>query len=326
MGRQAYLEVANFICKFGDDLVMNDFYDEIIVPAFKSDSKRTIWGTTFFFHNVTTGRLNENEPQSEAVFGRLIRLTTLRREQIYDDNSNRLIVDPKSLATAPSAIFALLRKNHRLLFVREQSDSPTIKQFGSTAKRFITQTHLNYVNAQHDESRDSAKGLQIPKRHILKRVPVPEVEVLPVYSHDSLEAFVNRFKELQVVRISIAETNNEADYSNLIKQLRASKKNTNSHNTTVEHRNPQGLEKAEVVKQLKPASQGNAHIKLTGKDKNGDELVGNNENFNVRVPLGEIGRSLHATATRLYDIFKDLLKKGVVEVGQPLDQRDPGKR
>jgi hypothetical protein len=108
--------------------------------------------------------------------------------------------------------------------------------------------------------------------------------------------------------------------------MRESKKETKSVKTFVEHHNTKGLKKSAVADQLKPASQGNALIRLRGIDKNGDKLTGNNMDFNVRVPVTKTGTSPLSIAKSLFKDFEKLVKKGVVTVGeQPIKGKNPKK-
>ena len=129
-----------------------------------------------------------------------------------------MVPKPASMETAPSSLFALVLESHRLLFVREQSDSPSIGQFGSTARSFIRSTHMGYINGLHEEARNS-EGKKPTKKALLKQLPIPDVEVVAIFSSESLTAFVNRYKELQVMRVSLAETNNEIDNAEFFKQF-----------------------------------------------------------------------------------------------------------
>ncbi|MGK7933145.1 MAG: hypothetical protein AB4041_17170 [Microcystaceae cyanobacterium] len=44
------LEFANFICRFGDNLVLLDLLEEIIIPAFTDEHlQRSYRDTSFFF-------------------------------------------------------------------------------------------------------------------------------------------------------------------------------------------------------------------------------------------------------------------------------------
>lgn len=325
MARQSYLEIANFICKFGEKKVFADLFDEVIVPAYQSNLHRKRRETSFFFLDVDDVELVAKDPNSRAIVGRLVKETELHRVQVFDASSGKLVPDERSLPTAPSSIFALLHNSHRLLYVREQSDSPSIAQFSGTSRVFIRRMHLNYINDEHATSKQQPGDRRITKKSLLTDIPIPDIEVVPIFSTESLATFVNRYKELQVMRIAIAETNNEVDNTEFFRQLRESKKETNSHKSVVEHRNPKGLKKSAVIDQLKPAAQGNALIKLRGVDGSGDKLIGNNENFNVRVPIAKTAANPIAVAKSLFAEFNKLVRKGVVTLGERSDKRKSSK-
>src|SRR5688500_388311 len=107
-----------------------------------TDSRRRVQQSTYFFVDVHEGLLDDTDNSSQGICGRVVKETELYRRQAFDEKTGKLVIDPKTLQTAPSSIFVLLRTSHRLLYVRELSDAPSINQFRSTAKVFIEMAHV----------------------------------------------------------------------------------------------------------------------------------------------------------------------------------------
>lgn len=49
MPKKSELEFANFILRFGQERVLMDYLEEIVIPAFSSGLERSYGETTYFF-------------------------------------------------------------------------------------------------------------------------------------------------------------------------------------------------------------------------------------------------------------------------------------
>lgn len=314
MARDLELEVANFVCRFTDTLMLVDLLDEVVLPAFFSDSRRTYAQTDYFFTTPRFEYLNKSDPASLALTCRFIKDTVLKRHQYYTPEDG-IVPDEQSLQSAPSAIAALLLANHRLLYVREVPSAPSLTQFGSTFRYFMRNAVMAYRSSLFEQGRQS--GERPTKKKLAEQVPVPDISVVPVVSSESLKDFVDRFETLSAVKIEIAPTNNELDNGPLFAKLRDSKKQVGAAKTVVMHKNPEGLNKTGIVKHLEAAKQGNALVEMRGTDKQGDELTGNNEHFSVRANLGMAEAPIEQTTRAAFGKYEELVGNQVIDLGKP---------
>jgi hypothetical protein len=141
VARQQYLEIANFILRFGDRLKMIDLFTEIVLPAFVGGAERTYKDTRYMFLDVNLVKLEHKGRKYPAVAGRFVKDTKLKRAQLFDYDKKGLVKSEVTLDTAPSSVFALILEGHRLLYVREQSDSPGLDAFRSTILKFVTTSY-----------------------------------------------------------------------------------------------------------------------------------------------------------------------------------------
>ena len=190
MARQLEVEVANFVCRFGD-LVLLDLLDEVVLPAFTSDAHRKQKETDYFFMNQEFRYLEKNDVSSLALCCRLVKNTMIRRHQIYSREEG-IIPDEKALESAPSAVAILLLQSHRLLYVREVPSAPSMTQFGSTFAHFMKPQVMAYRDAVFQQRKKNNKSLK--KRLINHEIPFPDLSIVPVVSSESLKDFMNRFK------------------------------------------------------------------------------------------------------------------------------------
>lgn len=313
MDRPLDLEIANFVCRFGEKLVLNDLLEEVVLPAFFREDTRRYGGTEYFFTDQKFGYLKRNNVDSLALRCRFIKNTVLRRHQVYSPTEG-LVSDEKSLESAPSAIAVLLLKSHRLIYLREVPFAPTPAQFGTTFQNFLKLQMTTYHHALYQEALRT--GARVTKKSLRTRFPFPTVDVVPVVSSESLKHFVNRFELLNTLKIEVAPTNSELDNSEFFKMLRASKQKVDSQKTVVQHQNSKGLDKDGCIAHVEAAKQGNARIQMKGVDANGDALIGNNENFSVHASV-EPGDGVEERAKDAFEKYEELVDEKVIDVGKP---------
>lgn len=315
MPRPLEVEVANFICRFGKPVLL-DLLDEVVLPAFFSDDRRTYMETEYFFMDQSFRYLVKNDVSSLALCCRLVKNTIIRRHQVYRKEKG-IVPDPKSLESAPSAIAVLLLQSHRLLYVREVPSAPSMTVFGSTFAKFMKSQVMSYRQALYEERKKAGKKPK--KKHINEEVQVPDVSVVPVVNNESLKDFVARFDVLNSLKIEVAPTNNELDNEDFFKSLRIRKSEVGSTRTVVQHANAKGLDKQGCLKQVQAAKQGNLLIEMRGKDDSGDELKGDNEAFSVRANLPTASANVQKCADAAFAKYNELIESEVVQVGKPVD-------
>jgi hypothetical protein len=300
------LFVANFVCRFGEDLVLLDLFREIVVEAFlKPGRERTYANKKYFFFKPQLLDLTAHGKVEKAIAGRLIKQTTVGREQVLRDGE--LVQDIQELESAPSSLFVLLLSNHKLLLVRETRDAPGLEAFESTARRFIFDAHREYLDTLREAIGE--QGERVTNAELLAQVPKPTVEVVPLSTGSSLELFIGRFATLSSVQVRLVEPNDELDNAALFEHIRDAKEETGATSATLELKNgsQEGLDKEAVVELLEdPVSQGNSKIKLAGKDQNGESLRGNNEDFKLIVPIDLNVDTIKQAAIKIYNKFKSI--------------------
>ncbi|QDT83832.1 hypothetical protein [Gimesia chilikensis] len=312
MAKKLELEVSNFIVRFGENYVLNDLLDEIVLPAFFSNSIREYRDTTYFFHEPQFIYLEKDNADSLALVCRFVKDTVLRRHQIYSPNEG-IIADEHEINSAPSAIAILLLQSHRLLYVREVPGAPTAKQFGSTFKYFMNTATLNYQSAYYDEWKDSSEKLT--KKKIRELFPIPDVDVVPLVASESLKEFLERFKQLKILKVELAATNNEIDNDEFFRLWRKINNGMDGKKSVVSYRSNEGLDTEGCYEYVEAAKQGNALVELKGEDQKGDNLVGTNENFSVKAQLSEDGKTRASRVKESFVKYKELLTDNVVDIG-----------
>lgn len=198
--------MANFNITFGEeDKPMLAYFDTIIYPAFKSSEKRKSnysKDTYFFFEDVEVRELKGEY----VLVGNLIKKTKV---EIKTDHVNGKLIEKNEVhTTAPFSRFIILLKNHRMILVKNQKESPTLKNFEYTfdknAKDIIKKHNQNLVG-------NSDYSLRYPSISTnVVALPISETVKQVLHEVDKINSFKMRFFPL----------NGDLDFSDLCRDNR----------------------------------------------------------------------------------------------------------
>lgn len=313
MPRKHQLEFANFILRFGEDRVLLDLAEEIVIPAFTSlNLERSYGETRHFFHDVEILNFGDDENPILCIVGRYIKDTVVKREQVFDDEIDQLVKDTDSLHTSPSAIFVLILNNHRLMYFKETAYAPNLLTFQKTISVFLKQKYQDFIDFQHEQT-------GIDKSQLYREYDPPSLEIVPLTNEETISEFVNQYELLKTVEIKLLSTNNEMDNNGFFEQARQAKDDVQSNVTTITHNNGKnGLSKGAIIQQLESALRlGNSKVKLKGEDSQGNKIEGSNETLKIKAYLAEIPQSIRGIAARSFNTFQGLVNQGTIRLGRP---------
>lgn len=338
---------ANFVCHFGEAELL-DYLDEIVIPAFTGGGVRTFKDGTYRLNSVEILDLGTAKAHSDlALCGRFIKDMVVRSEQRYDAETDTVVPDRKQMETAPSALFALLLASHKLIYLSETAHAPGLESFRSTIASLLGKARVAYIDGIHmrsglgvltpeekmrfsgvadadsfdgqtaalpSEDADEGTPTKLTKRRLRELVPPVDLEVLPLSNDEELRAFVARFKTLQSATLRLVKPNSELDNDDFLAQVRGKAEKAGSQTSTLVYRNPDGLNKAQIVAQFETAAaEGNTEIKLDGKDQVGQTLRGSNNEFKVVSYLTSLPADLRRTARAMFLLFKQQRGSGLIK-------------
>jgi hypothetical protein len=313
--RQHVASFANFVCRFGEEKVLLDYVEDIIIPAFVDDKMIRSYGRTHFFFYETKLVVLDDEPASPVlgIAGRFIKNTQLTREQIFDPVKG-LVHDEASMPSAPSAHFVLVLNSHRLIYFPETAHAPDLNTFGATALAFIREKHKDFINRRYNELKED--GEKVTKKQLYIDHPAPSLEVVPISGDEEIAAFVRRYSVLKKIELRLIEPNDEIDGEELFNEIRDYLRPLQPDTTKIEIRNPDGLDVEEAVPRIQAATQtANQEVKLTGLDENGNNLTGDNHTFKVGAPIEVIPPTSKGLTQKLYSTFETLKASGTIKIG-----------
>jgi hypothetical protein len=174
---------------------------------------------------------------------------------------------------------------------------------------------MQFHSSEYDRRRADEK---ITKKQLKEELPIPDVHVTPITSKEALRTFIKRFESLTTLKVEIAPTNNELDNEEFFEDARGAQEQVGSSKTTLTHHHAKGLDKKGVLGHVEAAKQGNLRVQMSGKDKNGDDLKGNNEDFSVKASLGTTEVGFDEGLEKSYSRYKDLKDAKVVTEGKQL--------
>lgn len=303
------MEMGNLTCRFGEKLVLLDLFDEIIHPAFFGNLTRSYDETKYFFEKV---KLFKSEEGDLVIAGRLIKDTIIEREQIYVKGVG-LVDSVQKLESAPSSVFALILKNHRLVYLRENRGAPSMETFRSTLLNFIRNKHRTFLEEKYRE--EKAKNSKANWTQVLEKFPLPTLELIPLTSDNDIEGFLAKYSLIKTVEFRFSDRNDETDNNDFFEDAQMRKDRIGSKLTTIKHANNKGLNKDMVTVEVKEGlSQGNQAIKVTGIDQNGDSLNGNNESFQVKIPFETSAKKPQTIAKKLVKKMSELAAQRIISL------------
>lgn len=321
MAYKKKLEFANYTLNFGKEKVLLDLFDEVVFPSFEEKRyfKRVAQHSEFFFLDTELVVLEDN-PQKPVIgiTGRIVKNTTLKREQLLDDDHN-LVEDLRVLDSAPSSQFLLILNNHRLILCKEYAGAPSLSNLQSVSQFCITNRYKEFINEKFDESiatYDKESDDPKPtKKALREEFPQPKLRVTPLSNEENLEAFLKRFSKIDKVTIKLQQTNKEEiDNDDFWNYANSTRVKMNSNTAKVEFSNTKdGLNSESVYEQTNSAvALGNSAVDFLGCDNSGDRIKGNNDDFSLTVDLDDLPKSTNLAARSNYNKFKQMVQMGAI--------------
>lgn len=152
-------------------------------------------------------------------------------------------------------------------------------------------------------------------RNALKiEYPLPDINLIPIASDQNIREFIDRFSLLQFASIEYILPNQDWDVSDLDVAIREKAELAASTKTILSFNNKNGLNIEPIAEQIQIAGDANTEIILSGKDKAGDKLRGNNEDFKFLSTVPELSPSLSIASVTLYDKLIRYVEAGIIKV------------
>jgi len=305
------MQIANFICRFGEKFVLLDLFEEVVMSAFTiSKRKRTYSDAEYFLIGVKLVRF----PDGELAFvGRHVKDTLIERDQILVNGEIKK--DYIAIESAPTSFFVLLLSNHKLLYVQETAGAPNIAQFATTMGQFLGNAYSEWAREKYD--RVNAEGRRLTWKQLREQYPPPTLEVTKIATESSVTAYVEKFRVINTVEVKVFSTNHELDNSPIFGEMREIKEEISADQVVLRssRAGKVGLEKGGVAKLISSqAEDGNAQIVLRGTGLQGDKLTATNDSFNASFSIEQLPQSEINAAGKMYDLIRRQIGLGTISL------------
>lgn len=272
------------------------------------------------FYGVQLLTCEINEQELPFIYGRIIKDTTLRRSQYFSEGE--LKEDEAGIQSSPSSIFILSLVDHRLFFVKEQPDSPTMENFKSTITKFIKDIRIQLIDADYTSAKEiydynggnSGKLPRPTKKNLGVKYPEPVIEIIAQSSDAGIDEFVRSMKSIDTLQLDVITPNNESDCNDFFESIRKKDKQVGVKKSTHTYRKRDGILAHDNISDIsKEANKDeNVLIKLQGKDIHDDKLIGTNDSFKLVKKIQSIEETPTLFTKSVYESFLELIKDGII--------------
>lgn len=273
------MEIANLTCrsKLGDKELLDVFVDYFLPAMQNQEAPGSKNSETLFYKFID---LNVAKIEKELVlYGRFIKCLNIEREQIL--KGDILISSYETMDSAPSSFFVLILRNHKLLWVKEMSRAPLLKDFRAALLKMLDKERLNlikdYIESQTSDLFFSKNNLANIERKAYAEYPELEVSVTPLGNNIQIQKKLSRFKNIYNITLKALRRNNElgSDFSMLAKKMSETQEKMEAKNVTAEihgdTKNP--LKKEAATELIQAVSDGNYEYKIQGIDENSNKII-----------------------------------------------------
>ena len=313
--RQLKFEYANLICHFADGGELLEHFADIFMPALESGDGRA-WGDVRY--EIIQPRMRASYEDGVCLYFRHLKRTKLVREQLVRENL--IVPSPRSMDSDPTSFCVLILSNHRLIQVRENKGSPSLKELQTTIQRLVHR----YTNTRFDEyvSRVETRAQKAAaKLEAQKLFPRSNIDLVPLTAEGEIVEALNAYQRVQSVRFTLIRPNNEIDIEGLFQGIRDQQAQVAAATSTLEHRSTDGLDIDAVAQEITAATKhGNARVVIKGEDHTGAPLQRNNQDLRVSRPAEESfsDATLSEKVDKMIKSLSSLASQSIIALGPPL--------
>lgn len=266
MIEQKSLYIANFNCTFGkDNEPMLNYFETIILPAFKLSQVRESKGNKYFFDNVNLIMVNGKFMLS----GLLIKRTKLEVKSIYTEEG--LKATNEVYPSDPYSYFLINLQNHRMVIVKNQKGSPNLGNFSATAN-FLLKNYIREFNKQVERKED--------------KLPMANLNIVAIPFEDAIKKELRNVKKINNLILRFYPLNGDVEKKGVFTHLREMLDEVESESGFTQINTPDNKEK---VVELLDDTQGLVKPSLRVVYNNGSSKTLRDDSFTeeMKIPLDD---------------------------------------
>lgn len=310
MRKKFKISFANLSIRFGEKELLD--YIHVVSSALLIDThiRRTKSGS-YFFLDTEVFRTDENDPLTTVIAGRIVKNTTLSREQKIEGKT--LVEDVATLETTPSAFFALFVSDHRLAFVPETRFPPTLKNFEAAVSLFVKREFKKFEDKTYYDNK--ALNSKYTRSSFYEEHSPPSINLVPLASRQGIEQFMSRFSSINRITVHLVERNQDSDGKSIFEQLLDQTTPLGPTSAKYEVRaGGEGLDIDETKEFVSDTTDGGYEkVSLQGKDEDGANLNGSNDLFKLTAEK-ELSPEPLNRVMQLSKLYDEQKKNGNIKV------------
>lgn len=186
------MQFANFNITYGEnDLPMLEHFEDIIFPAFTSGIIRGKKGEIpyYSFDDVKIREIDDEY----VLVGNYIKSTEYK--VITTVANGVLVSSPADVPTAPYSRFIIFLKNHRMVLVRNETNSPDIRSFQKTVREILSK-YIREINRNRPRE---------------DRLPAAIVHIVDIPLKDSIDQALKDVNKVNWLKLRFFPLNNDLD-------------------------------------------------------------------------------------------------------------------
>lgn len=264
------MQFANFNITFGDnDEPMLEHLLDIIYPAFTSGIGK---GTTkdnkrYIFQKVEIKLISEDY----YMVGNLIKDTIYHVSTVME-NGDLIQVD-RFTPTSPYSRFLINLKNHRMILIKNESNSPDTRSFQSVVRSCLTK-YINQINKD---------------KKLKNKYPDALVNIVDIPFKENIDKELADAAKIVSLTFRMFKPNKDMSHEPMIEALHSRMKESGTNSASVVLNNPKNKE---TVKQMMVSVGDLAEPSLRIKDKNGVGKRIRPENLTMNIQLENLDRDI----------------------------------
>lgn len=306
------VQFGNLSIRFGDKELLD--YKELVTGAFLKDTYIRKYGrSSYHFFDTKIGLIDPDDPMSAAIWGRLVKETTLEREQYFSGGS--LVQDKQSIESAPTSFFAFFLADHRLAFFPETKFAPTLGNLETTIRNFVQNEFNTWSKKVYKAAKEEDKSYTWKKFYAAH--VSPSVALVPLTARESIEAFVGRFSTIESLTVYVVKRNQDMDGGALFEALvkKSEEMEASSARFVVNGTKDEGLDIGNTTDFVSETTKGGyERVALRGMDQNGDVLKGTNEDFKLTKELDISELTDEQILKKVFETYEANKEAGVISV------------
>lgn len=195
---------ANFNITFGTDFEpMLKHFEDIIYPAFLSgltrgkkseNTNEDNKGPVFSMNNV---ELKKESNGDIVLVGNYVKDTMYKRRTNLKEGE--LVQSPLDVPTAPYSRFIIFLRNHRMILIKNETDSPDIRSFQATVRNILSKYRKN-------ENRKIGKN-----KVNTNKLPYASVNIVDMKLKEDINKVIDKLMEINKVSLRFFPLNGDND-------------------------------------------------------------------------------------------------------------------